>query len=110
VYNELPDDARYELEQHLTQLPLIVRAELKATSQFYATLSKHRLKSPRQCAYVLANALQEALETAEGRVAGGKTIHFEPAAWLRQIQFSPRLAAVIIHHWFCREASGHIQE
>src|SRR2546428_13561553 len=94
VYNELPDDARYELEQHLTRCTDCA-AELKATSQFYATLSKHPVEelSPN----VLRSSrmrLQEALETAE---QGGwwQRFIFEPAAWLRQIQFSPALAAVI---------------
>ncbi len=38
VYNELADDARYELEQHLGRCPECA-TELKATRRFHATLS-----------------------------------------------------------------------
>src|SRR5947199_2024537 len=94
VYNELPDDARYELEQHLTRCTDCA-AELKATRQFHATLSNHPVEEPPP--NLLASSrmrLQESLETAE---QGGwwQRFIFEPAAWLRQIQFSPALAAVI---------------
>src|SRR5437899_6391596 len=94
VYNELPDDARYELEQHLTRCTDCA-AELKATSQFYATLSKHPVEESSPNLLTSSRMrLQEALETAE---QGGwwQRFIFEPAAWLRQIQFSPALAAVI---------------
>src|SRR6266480_3495548 len=94
VYNELPDDARYELEQHLTRCTDCA-AELKATRQFHATLSKHAVEEPSPNVLTSSRMrLQEALETAEH---GGwwQRFIFEPAAWLRQIQFSPALAAVI---------------
>src|SRR6266576_3796386 len=94
VYNELPDDARYELEQHLTRCTDCA-AELKATRQFHATLSKHPVEEPSPNLLTASRMrLQEALETAE---QGGwwQRFIFEPAAWLRQIQFSPALAAVI---------------
>src|SRR6266568_9361988 len=94
VYNELPDDARYELEQHLTRCTDCA-AELKATRQFHATLSKHPVEEPSPNLLTSSRMrLQEALETAE---QGGwwQRFIFEPAAWLRQIQFSPALAAVI---------------
>src|SRR6266581_3714155 len=94
VYNELPDDARYELEQHLTRCTDCA-AELKATRQFHATLSKHPVEEPSPNVLTSSRMrLQEALETAE---QGGwwQRFIFEPAAWLRQIQFSPALAAVI---------------
>src|SRR5213595_2156593 len=94
VYNELPDDARYELEQHLTRCTDCA-AELKATRQFHATLSKHAVEEPSPNLLTSSRMrLQEALETAE---QGGwwQRFIFEPSAWLRQIQFSPALAAVI---------------
>src|SRR5919109_2955491 len=94
VYNELADDARYELEQHVARCTDCA-AELKATRQFHATLSSHPVEEPP--ANLLASSrmrLQESLETAE---QGGRAQRFifEPAAWLRQIQFSPALTAVI---------------
>src|SRR6059036_1168900 len=94
VYNELPDDARYELEQHVTRCTDCA-AELKATRQFHATLSKHPVEEPSPNVLTSSRmSLKEALETAE---QGGwwQRFIFEPAAWLRQIQFSPALAAVI---------------
>src|SRR5437867_7586475 len=94
VYNELPDDARYELEQHVTRCTDCA-AELKATSQFYATLSKHPVEEPSPNVLTSSRMrLQEALETAE---QGGwwQRFIFEPAAWLRQVQSTPALAAVI---------------
>src|SRR5437899_10823221 len=94
VYNELPDDARYELEQHVTRCTDCA-AELKATRQFHATLSKHAVEEPSPNVLTSSRmGLQEGLETAE---QGGwwRRFIFEPAAWLRQIQFSPALAAVI---------------
>src|SRR5437868_13388081 len=94
VYNELADDARYELEQHVVRCTDCA-AELKATRQFHATLSKHAVEEPSPNVLTSSRMrLQEALETAE---QGGwwQRFIFEPAAWLRQIQFSPALAAVI---------------
>jgi anti-sigma factor RsiW len=39
IYNELPDDARYELEQHVARCTECA-AELKATRQFHAAISQ----------------------------------------------------------------------
>ena len=39
IYNELPDDARYELEQHVARCTDCA-AELKAARQLHATLSQ----------------------------------------------------------------------
>src|SRR6266478_4150721 len=94
VYNELPDDARYELEQHVTRCTDCA-AELKATRQFHATLSKHAAEEPSPNVLTSSRMrLQEALKTAE-QGGWGQRFIFEPAAWMRQIQFSPALAAVI---------------
>ena len=94
VYNELEDDARYEVEQHLARCPECA-SELKATRKFHATVSQSPAVEPT--ANFLAASrmrLQEALETAE---QGGfwQRLIFEPAAWLRQVRMSPALAAVI---------------
>jgi HEAT repeats/Putative zinc-finger len=94
VYNELADDARYELEQHLGRCPECA-AELKAARAFHATLSKLPVEEPTP--NLLASSrmrLQEALETAE---QGGfwQRLTFDPSSWLRQVRFSPALAAVI---------------
>ena len=94
VYNELADDARYELEQHIARCTDCA-AELKATRVFQAKLSHFPVEEPTP--NLLASSrmrLQEALETAE---QGGfwQRLFFDPTAWLRQIRFSPALAALI---------------
>jgi HEAT repeats/Putative zinc-finger len=94
IYNELADDARYELEQHLGRCPECA-AELKSARAFHATLSKLPVQEPSP--NLLASArmrLQEKLETAP---QGGwwQRLTFDPANWLRQMRFSPALAAAI---------------
>ncbi|HTE89409.1 MAG TPA: HEAT repeat domain-containing protein [Terriglobales bacterium] len=94
VYNELADDARYELEQHIARCADCA-AELKASRKFNAVISQFPVEEPP--ANLLAASrmrLQEGLETAE---QGGfwQRLMFDPAAWLRQVRFSPTLAAVI---------------
>jgi HEAT repeats/Putative zinc-finger len=93
VYNEIEDDARYEVEQHLARCPECA-TELKATRKFHATLSE---TVPEPTPNLLAASrmrLQEALETTK---QGGlwHRLVLEPATWLRQIKMSPALAAVI---------------
>jgi hypothetical protein len=94
IYNELQDDARYEVEQHLARCPECA-TELKATRKFHATLSQLPVAEPT--ANLLAASrmrLQEGLETAR---QGGiwQQLIVEPATWLRQIRMSPALAAMI---------------
>jgi HEAT repeats/Putative zinc-finger len=94
VYDELADDARYELEQHLTRCSDCT-VELKATRRLHATLSQASVEEPSPNLVAASRMrLQEALETTE---QGGfwQRLLFDPAAWLHQIQFSPALAAVI---------------
>jgi anti-sigma factor RsiW len=94
IYDELADDARYELEQHLGRCTDCA-AELKAARGFHATISKLPVEEPTP--NLLASSrmrLQEALETAP---QGGfwQRLTFDPAIWLRQVRFSPALAAAI---------------
>jgi HEAT repeat protein/putative zinc finger protein len=94
VYNELEDDARYEVEQHLARCPECA-TELKATRKFHATLSQLTVAEPTPNLVASSRMrLQEALETAS---QGGfwRRVIFEPGTWLRQIRMSPALAAVI---------------
>ena len=95
VYNELADDARYELEQHLNRCPECA-AELKATRKFHVTLSSLPVEEPTPNLLTASRMrLQEALETAE---QGGlwQRLMFDPWAWFRQVRFSPALAAVLL--------------
>ncbi|MGA7380773.1 MAG: HEAT repeat domain-containing protein [Terriglobales bacterium] len=94
VYNELPDDARYELEQHLARCPDCA-AELKTTRKFHAVLSELQVEEPSPNLVASSRMrLQEALETTS---QGGlwHRLVFDPAMWLRQMRFSPALSAAI---------------
>jgi len=94
IYNELADDARYELEQHLGRCPECA-TELKSARGFHATLSKLPVAEPTP--NLLASSrmrLQEGLETAP---QGGfwQRLTFDPTVWWRQMRFSPALASLI---------------
>ena len=94
VYNELEDDARYEVEQHLARCPQCAN-ELKVTRKFHATLSETTVEEPTPSLLTASRMrLQEALETT---TQGGwwRRIIFEPTTWLRQLRMSPALAAAI---------------
>jgi HEAT repeats/Putative zinc-finger len=94
VYNELEDDARYEVEQHLARCPQCTN-ELKATRKFHATMSQAPVADPAPNLLAASRMrLQEALETTS---QGGRwrRLIFEPATWLRQVRMSPALAAAI---------------
>lgn len=95
VYGELPDDARFELEQHVTRCADCA-AELKAEQEFYALLAQDRAAEPS--ANLLAASrmrLQEALETAQ-QGSWWHRLAFDPTDWLRQMRFSPALASAIL--------------
>lgn len=94
VYDELPDDARHELEQHIARCPNCA-ADLEQLKGLRADFSSVPVQEPS--ASLLASSrmkLQEALETAE---QGGwwQRFVFEPVTWLNQVRFAPALAAAI---------------
>ena len=95
VYGELADDARHELEQHVSRCADCA-LELKAEQNFHELLVQDRATEPTP--NLLASSrmrLQEALETAQQ----GGLLHrfaFDPTVWLRQVRFSPALASVIL--------------
>jgi hypothetical protein len=93
VYNELEDDARYEVEQHLARCPECA-TELKAARKFHATLSETIAEPTPNLLASSRMRLQEALETTR---QGGlwRRLILEPAVWLRQVRMAPALAAVI---------------
>jgi hypothetical protein len=93
VYNELEDDARYEVEEHLGRCPECA-TELKATRKFHATLSETVAEPAPNLLAASRMRLQEALETTQ---PGGfwQRLIFEPGVWLRQIRMAPALAAAI---------------
>jgi hypothetical protein len=94
IYNELPDDARYELEQHVARCTDCA-AELKAARQLHGTLSQFPVQEPTPNLVTASRMrLQEALESTE---QGGfwQRLVFDPGAWLRPIKLAPALAAAI---------------
>lgn len=94
VYNELADDARYELEQHLARCPDCA-AELKSARKFHAVLSELPVEEPSPNLLTASRMrLQEALETTKQGSFWHRLI-FDPAAWLRQVRFAPALTAAI---------------
>lgn len=94
IYGELADDARYELEQHLSRCGECA-AELKAARKFHAQLSEFPVEEPSPNLLAASRMrLQEGLETtAQHRF--WQRLFFDPAAWLHQLRFSPALAAII---------------
>ena len=94
IYNELPDDARYELEQHVARCTECA-GELKAARQFHATISRFPVEEPSPNLVAASRMrLQESLETAE---PGGfwQRLIFDPGAWLRPIKLAPAITAAI---------------
>jgi hypothetical protein len=94
IYDELADDARYELEQHVARCAHCA-AELNSSRDLHSKLSGFPVEEPTPNLLAASRMrLQEALETAE---QGGfwQRLFFDPAAWLRHIRFSPALAAAI---------------
>jgi hypothetical protein len=96
LYNELADDARHELEQHIQRCKDCA-AELAAQQEFQTLMNAIPVEEPSPSFLASARMrLQESLETAEQRRAWYHRLAFDPTAWLRQARFSPALAAVLL--------------
>jgi len=94
VYDELADDSRFELDQHIARCAECA-LELKAVRGFHDMMST--LEQPEPSPNLLAASrmqLQEELENAEQQ--RGWRLFFDPAAWLRQMKFSPALASALL--------------
>lgn len=95
LYNELADDARHELEQHVARCKACA-AELADQQQFQTQLSVLPVIDPSPSFLAAARMrLQESLESIEPHRAWYHRFAFDPAAWLRQVRFSPALATII---------------
>jgi HEAT repeats/Putative zinc-finger len=94
VYDELPDDARHELEQHVLRCKDCA-AELESVKNFRTDFAQFPMHEPN-ASFLAASRmrLQEALESAE---QGGwwSRLIFDPVHWLNQVRFAPALAAAI---------------
>jgi hypothetical protein len=99
LYDELPDDARHELEQHLERCASCA-LELQSARQFHATMSTVPAADPNP--NLLAGSrmkLQEALETAEQHRGWHRwTLDF--AGWFHQVRFNPALAVILLMFGF----------
>jgi hypothetical protein len=94
IYDELADDARHELEQHIMRCRTCA-SEVESLKTFRADLSEPAVQEPS--ASFLASSrmrLQDALEGAEPGKWWQRFV-FDPAAWLNQVRFAPALAAAI---------------
>jgi hypothetical protein len=96
LYNELADDARHEVEQHLQRCAECA-LELADQREFQARMNGLPVEEPSASFLAAARMrLQESLETTEPRRSWYQRFAFDPTAWLRQVRFSPALAAVIL--------------
>jgi len=94
AYDELGDDARFELERHIQRCPGC-EAELKSLTELREVMSSQPVLEPTPNLLAASRMrLQEALETAEQR--RGWVLALDPSVWLRQLKFSPALAAILV--------------
>ena len=95
LYGELADDARHELEQHVVRCQACA-AEVTEQREFQAQMSVLPVEEP-SASFLAASRmrLQEALEQTAPHRAWYQKFAFDPAAWLRQVRFSPALAMAI---------------
>ena len=94
IYDELADDARYELEQHVARCGDCAN-ELKSARELHSVLLRMPVQEPSP--NLLASSrmkLQESLETAE-QSGFWRRLVFDPWAWWREIKFAPAVAAMI---------------
>jgi HEAT repeats/Putative zinc-finger len=94
VYDELEDDARHELEQHV-ELCGDCAIELDEMRGFKSTFSAVAMPEPTPNLLAASRMrLQECLETAEP-VRNWRRWVLEPASWFRQIKLAPAAAALL---------------
>jgi hypothetical protein len=94
IYDELPDDARHELEQHIARCK-DCEAEVGATKQLRSDFAQFPVEDPTPSFLAASRMrLQEVLETA-GQGGWWSRLVFDPVQWLNQVRFAPALAAAI---------------
>ena len=95
IYDELPDDARHELEQH-TERCAGCMAELKTAREFRGLMTEVFPASDPSPNLLASSRMQlsEALESAEP--ARGWRWTPDLAGWLHQVRFAPALALVLL--------------
>ena len=95
IYDELPDDARHELEQH-TERCAGCATELKHAREFRGLLTEVFPASDPTPNLLAASRmrLSDALESAEPAQRWRWTLDL--AGWLHQVRFAPALALVLL--------------
>jgi hypothetical protein len=95
IYEELPDDAKFEFERHI-QHCISCRRELESAREFKENMAAFPVQeiSPNLLA---ANRmeLQEALEHAEQSRGWGMFV-FDFAGWMHQLKLAPALTAALL--------------
>jgi hypothetical protein len=95
LYNELGDDARHEVEQHVNRCEACAE-ELETMKAFHVTMTAMpQLEVTPNLLTASRMELQEALETTT-QARGWARFALDPMAWVRQARFSPALAAVLL--------------
>jgi hypothetical protein len=96
IYDELPDDARFEFEQHV-QHCIGCRRDLDAAREFKSDMSAYPVQdvSPN---FLTSNrmALQESLEHAQQQRSGWGMFVFDFAGWMHQIKLAPALTMALL--------------
>src|SRR6266536_2905321 len=105
VYDELADDARYELEQHVARCSDCAK-ELKSARGLHALMSRLPVQEPPPNLLAVSRMkLQDSLETAE-QSGFWRRLVFDPWAGWREIRFAPALAAAILMVGFAGGIGG----
>ncbi|MGH9530688.1 MAG: HEAT repeat domain-containing protein [Terriglobales bacterium] len=95
VYDEVADDTRYELDQHVARCTNCA-ADLESLRRFRTSISQPVVDDPSPNLLAASRMrLQEALETTEQNRFWRRLI-IDPTAWLQQMHFSPALAAMLL--------------
>lgn len=93
--DELPDDARHEVESHLSTCADCA-AEAKTMRLFLSALTDAKPEDPSPSLLAASRMkLQEALESAEQQ-HGWSRFTLDIAGWMHQMRFSPALAVMLL--------------
>lgn len=94
IYDELADDAKYELEQHIRHC-LDCKQEVETALAFKSEMSEPLQEVSPNLLVASRLRLQEALEeTAQSR--GWHRFVFDLAGWMHQLKLAPALTAAIL--------------
>jgi hypothetical protein len=94
LYQELADDARHELEQHLERCPACA-AEMRDAREFQEKMSTLPVAEPSPNLLAASRMrLNEALETAEQSAWWSRWV-FDLGGWMRQAKVAPALITAI---------------